>query len=142
MTDNHNWATVRKFGSADLTLHATNRLRFNFDYYRTTNDGPTFTTSSMDFVGSPSYWGSFARANPYSLYAPLSDETNRFTGGVDYTYRTWNFHYAIGYQTFTESMSQTNVSSPELSINPVMSSTQEPFELAFLVAVSQANHPD
>ncbi len=126
LTDNHNWATVRKFGSADLTLHATNRLRFNFDYYRTTNDGPTFTTSSMDFVGSPSYWGSFARANPYSLYAPLSDETNRFTGGVDYTYRTWNFHYAIGYQTFTESISQTNVSSPELSINPVMSSTQEP----------------
>ncbi len=126
LTDNHAWATVRKFGSADLTLHATNRLRFNFDYYRTSNDGPTFTTSSMDFVGSPSYWGSFARANPYYLYAPLSDETNRFTGGVDYSYRSWNFHYAIGYQTFTENISQTNVSSPELSINPVMSSTQEP----------------
>src|SRR5579872_1566991 len=126
LTDNHAWATVRKFGSADLTLHATNRLRFNFDYYRTSNDGPTFTTSSMDFVGSPGYWGSFARANPYYLYAPLSDETNRFTGGVDYSYRSWNFHYAIGYQTFTENISQTNVSSPELSINPVMSSTQEP----------------
>lgn len=126
LTDNHKWATVRKFGSADLTLHATNRLRFNFDYYRTTNDGPTFTTSSMDFVGSPSYWGSFARANPYYLYAPLSDETNRFTGGVDYNYRSWNFHYAIGYQTFTENISQTNVSSPELSINPVVSSTLEP----------------
>lgn len=126
LTDNHAWATVRKFGSADLTLHAANRLRFNFDYYRTSNDGPTFTTSSMDFVGSPSYWGSFARANPYYLYAPLSDETNRFTGGVDYSYRSWNFHYAIGYQTFTENISQTNVSSPELSINPVMSSTQEP----------------
>ncbi len=126
LTDNHAWATVRKFGSADLTLHATNRLRFNFDYYRTSNDGPTFTTSSMDFVGSPGYWGSFARANPYYLYAPLSDETNRFTGGVDYSYRSWNFHYAIGYQTFTENISETNVSSPELSINPVMSSTQEP----------------
>lgn len=126
LTDNHNWATVRKFGSADLTLHATNRLRFNFDYYRTTNDGPTFTTSSMDFVGSPGYWGSFARANPYYLYAPLNDETNRFTGGVDYTYRTWNFHYALGYQTFTENISMTNVSSPELSINPIMSSTLEP----------------
>ena len=44
LTDNHNWATVRKFGSADFTLHATNRLRFNFDYYRTTDDGPTFPT--------------------------------------------------------------------------------------------------
>src|SRR6202140_4850276 len=41
LTDNHKWATVRKFGSADFTLHATNRLRFNFNYYRPTDDGPT-----------------------------------------------------------------------------------------------------
>ena len=34
LTDNHNWATVRKFGSVDFTLHATNRLRFNFNYYQ------------------------------------------------------------------------------------------------------------
>ena len=126
LTDNHNWATVRKFGSADFTLHATNRLRFNFNYYRTTDDGPTFTTRSFAFLNSPSYWGSFARANPYSLYAPLSDETNRFTGGVDYTYNDWSFHYAIGYQTFTENISLSNVTSPELSINPVPSSTLEP----------------
>ncbi|HEY4905726.1 MAG TPA: hypothetical protein VIH89_19760 [Candidatus Sulfotelmatobacter sp.] len=126
LTDNHNWATVRKFGSADLTLHATNRLRFNFDYYRTTDDGPTFTTRSLDFVGSPGSWGGFARANPYSLYAPLSDDTNRFTGGVDYTYNSWSFHYAIGYQTFTENISLNNITSPELSINPITSSTLEP----------------
>ena len=30
LTDNHDWATVRKIGSVDLTLHATNNLRFNF----------------------------------------------------------------------------------------------------------------
>jgi hypothetical protein len=126
LTDNHSWATVRKFGSADFTLHATNRLRFNFNYYRTSDDGPTFTTRSLDFLNSPGYWGSFARANPYSLYAPLSDQTNRFTGGVDYTYNSWSFHYAIGYQTFTENISLNNVSSPELSINPVASSTLEP----------------
>ncbi len=126
LTDNHKWATVRKFGSADFTLHATNRLRFNFDYYRTSDDGPAFTTRSLAFLNSPSYWGSFARANPYSLYAPLSDDTNRFTGGVDYTYNSWSFHYAIGYQTFTENVSLNNVTSPELSINPVASSTLEP----------------
>ena len=34
LTDNHEWETVRKFGSADLTVHASNNLRFNFDYYR------------------------------------------------------------------------------------------------------------
>jgi hypothetical protein len=126
LTDNHNWATVRKFGSADFTLHATNRLRFNFNYYRTTDDGPTYTTRSLDFLDSPSYWGSFARANPYSLYAPLNDQTNRFTGGVDYTYNSWSFHYAVGYQTFNENISLNNVTSPELSINPITSSTLEP----------------
>jgi hypothetical protein len=126
LTDNHNWATVRKFGSVDFTLHATNRLRFNFDYYRTTNNGPTYTTRSLDFFGSPGYWGGFARANPYYLYAPLSDETNRFTGGLDYTYDSWSFHYAAGYQTFTENISLNNVSSPQLSINPIASSTTEP----------------
>ena len=119
LTDNHAWGTVRKFGSADLTLHATNNLRFNFDYYRTSDSGPTFTTESLDFFDSPSYWGTFARANPYYLYAPISDDTNRFTGGIDYTYHAWTFHYNLGYQTFTENVSLNNVSSPELSIDPV-----------------------
>jgi hypothetical protein len=126
LTDNHKWATVRKFGSADFTLHATNRLRFNFDYYHTSDNGPTFTTRSLDFLNSPGFWGSFARANPYSLFAPLNDDTNRFTGGMDYTYNSWNFHYALGYQTFTENISLNNVTSPELSINPIASSTLEP----------------
>jgi len=126
LTDNHAWGTVRKFGSADLTLHATNDLRFNFDYYRTSDSGPTFTTESLDFFDSPGYWGSFARANPYYLYAPIDDNTNRFTGGIDYTHRAWTFHYNIGYQTFTEGVSLNNVGSPELSINPVASSTLEP----------------
>ena len=126
LTNNHDWSTVRKFGSADFTLHATNRLRFNFDYYRTSDSGPTFTTRSLDFLDSPGYWGGFARANPYYLYAPLNDDTNRFTGGMDYTYNSWTFHYAIGYQVFTENISLTNVTSPQLSINPISSSTMEP----------------
>jgi hypothetical protein len=126
LTDNHDWGTVRKFGSADFTLHATNNLRFNFNYYRTTDSGPTFTTESLDFFDSPSYWGTFARANPYYLYAPIDDNTNRFTGGIDYTFHSWSFHYNLGYQTFTQFLSLNNVSSPELSIDPVASSTKEP----------------
>lgn len=126
LTDNHAWGTVRKFGSADLTLHATNNLRFNFDYYRTSDSGPTFTTEALDFFDSPSYWGTFARANPYYLYAPISDDANRFTGGIDYTYRAWTLHYHLGYQTFIENVSLNNVNSPQLSIDPASSSTKEP----------------
>jgi hypothetical protein len=126
LTSNHDWATVRKFGSLDFTLHATNHLRFHFNYYRPSDEGTTFTTRSLDFLGSPSYWGTFARANPYSLFAPLSDSTNRFTGGFDYTLKGWNFHYSLGYQTFTENINLNNVNSPELSINPIVSSTLAP----------------
>jgi hypothetical protein len=126
LTDHHNWDTVRKFGSADLTVHASNNLRFNFDYYHTTDSGPTFTTASPDFLGSPGFWGGFARANPYYLFAPINDETNRFTGGIDYTFRSWNFHYSAGYQSLNSIINVSNVSSPELSIDPAKSSTQEP----------------
>jgi len=126
LTSNHNWATVRKFGSADLTLHATDHLRFNFDYYRTTDTGATFPTASPDFLDSPGYWGSYARANPFPLYAPINDDTNRFTGRVDYTYHTWTFHYTLGYQTFTSNIDASNTSSPELSINPAASSVAAP----------------
>jgi hypothetical protein len=126
LTDNHAFGTVRKFGSADFTLHATNNLRFNFNYYRTSDSGPAFTTESLDFFDSPSYWGSFARANPYYLYAPIDDNTNRFTGGFDYTFHSWAFHYNLGYQVFTQNLTLNNVGSPELSINPVTSSTSEP----------------
>ncbi len=126
LTSNQNWATVRKFGSADLTVYATNNLRFHFDYYRPSDDGTTFTTRSLDFFSSPGFWGGFARANPYYLNAPLSDSTNRITGGFDYSLRDWNFHYSVGYQTFTENINLANVGTPEFSINPILSSTTEP----------------
>jgi len=126
LTDNHNWATVRKFGSADLTIHATNNLRFNLDMFHTTNDGILLTSRSLDFFNSPSYWGSFARANPYNLYAPLHDEANRVAGGLDYTRRSWTFHYKTGYQSFGESMSLNNVSVGEVSIDPITLSKTEP----------------
>ncbi len=126
LTDNHEWETVRKFGSADLTVHASNNLRFNFDYYRTSDTGSTFTTASPDFLGSPGFWGTYARANPFFLFAPITDETNRFTGGADYTFHSWSFHYAGGYQTMNFSTTLNNVSSPQLSIDPAATSKLEP----------------
>ena len=77
LTNNHNWATVRKMGSVNLLVHATNNLRFSFEYYRNTRDGVTETTRSLDYFGSSSTWGSFARANPYLIVAPLSEATDR-----------------------------------------------------------------
>lgn len=126
LTNNHDWSTVRKFGSVDFTLHATNNLRFTFEYYRPSDEGMLLTTRSPDFLGSPGFWGTYARANPFSLFAPITDETNRFTGGVDYTYKSWSFHYALGYQTFTENMSLANVTVPEFSIDPGAPSLLEP----------------
>jgi hypothetical protein len=123
LTDNHDWATVRKIGSVDLTLHATDNLRFNFEYYRTTFSGATYTTFSPYFFGQSDSLGGFARANAYYTYSPTFDNTNRFTGGFDYTYRHFNFHYNVGYQTFTENMTFNNVTSPQRAIDTTTKST-------------------
>lgn len=126
LTDHHDWTTVRKMGSATMTIHATNRLRFNLDFYRTTTDGSLLTTRSPDFFGAPSFWAAYSRANPYPLVAPLRDDTNRFAGGVDYTWRNWDFHYKAGFQTFNESISMEPVINGEVSINPSTLSASEP----------------
>ena len=125
LTDNHDWATVRKVGSADLTFHATNNLRFNFDVYRTGTDGTLLTTRSLYFFNPPSYWDFFARANPYLLNAPLHDETQRVAGGVDYSWRDWDFHYKAGVQSFNESVFFSPLGPGEVSINPATPSPSE-----------------
>ena len=107
----------RKLGSINLLVHATNNLRFNFEYYRNTRDGTTFTTRPIDFFGSPSAFGSFARANPYYMIAPIDEAANRVTGGVDYTVRNWNLHYKLGYQRFTDSVNVQNLITGQRSIN-------------------------
>jgi hypothetical protein len=117
LTSNHNWATVRKLGSVNLLVHATNNLKFNFEYYRNTRDGSTFTTRSLDYFGSSSTWGSFARANPYYVFAPINEVSNRVTGGIDYTVKNWTVHYRLGYQTFEDAVDGQNLTSPLLSIN-------------------------
>jgi hypothetical protein len=117
LTSNHDWATVRKLGSINLLIHATNSLRFTFEYYRNTRDGVSFTTRNLDYFGSSGTWGGFARADPYYLVAPLSETSNRVTGGLDYTRGGWNLHYRVGYQRFEDAVNGSNVSSPERSIN-------------------------
>jgi hypothetical protein len=117
LTDNLDYATVRKIGTVDFTIHATNNLRFHFQYYRTTYDGTTFTTFSPDFLDSPGSWGTYARGTPYPLYSPIYNTANRFTGGLDYTFHSWTFHYDVGYQTYNETMNFSNTASPELSID-------------------------
>ncbi len=117
LTSNHDWATVRKLGSVNLLVHATKNLRFSFEYYRNTRDGVNLTTRSLDYFGASSTWGSFARANPYYLIAPIDETSNRITGGIDYTLHAWTFHYRLGYQRFEDSVNGQNASSPERSIN-------------------------
>lgn len=117
ITSNHDWATVRKLGSANLSVTATPNLRFTLEYFRNSRDGTTFTTRPMDYFGSSSAWGAFARANPYYLMAPLNEMANRIAGGVDYTRRNWNFHYRIGYQVFDDSVNGRNLGPGQRSIN-------------------------
>jgi hypothetical protein len=117
LTSNHDWATVRKLGSVNLLVHASKELQFSFEYYRNTRDGMTFTTRSLDYFGSSSTWGGFARANPYYVEAPLNEASNRVTGGVDYTRREWSLHYRLGYQSFDQAVKGTNVTTPQRSIN-------------------------
>src|SRR5437667_2868098 len=114
---NHDWATVRKFGSANFTLHATENLRFTFEYNRTAREGMTFVTRALDYFGSPAEWGAFARANQYYLQAPVNETANRFAGGLSYTWRDWNVFYRTGYQTFEQNLTIDNVVSPERSID-------------------------
>jgi hypothetical protein len=118
LTTNHNWATVRRFGSAQLTVHASNNLRFNFEYNRASRDGVNFTTRELEYFGAPeSTWGGYLRANPYYVEAPLNELSTRVTGGVSYNIRDWNFHYRLGYQTFEQNLNWNNIQSPQRSIN-------------------------
>ena len=117
LTSNHDWATVRKLGSLNLLVHASNNLKFNFEYYRNSRDGVSYTTRSPEYFGAPAAWGSFARANPYYVVAPLNEMSNRVTGGVDYTKNGWTLHYKLGYQVFDSAINGSNVSSPQRSIN-------------------------
>jgi hypothetical protein len=116
LTINHDWAVVRKFGSANLSVNATENLRFNFEFHRNTREGATFTTRTLDYFGFPSAWANFLRANPYYLQAPVNEVMNRFSGGLSYAVRDWNFFYRTGYQTYEENLTMNNVQAGQRSI--------------------------
>jgi hypothetical protein len=117
LTGNHDWATVRKLGSVNFLVHATDNLRFSFEYNRNTRNGVSGTTRSLDYFGAPSTWAAFARANPYYVVSPLEESTDRITAGLDYTLRDWSLHYKAGYQTFDQALTGSNPKSPERSLN-------------------------
>jgi hypothetical protein len=117
VTDRHGWETSRQTGNVALKLDATARLHFLFSFDRVARDGALETTRSVDFVGSPSTWGAFARANPYPVVGPLDDTSNRIAGGGSYAGDRWSLHYRAGYQTIDESQTLDVAASPERSIN-------------------------
>ncbi len=116
LTSWHDWATVRRFGSANLTVHATNNLRFLFEYNRASRDGVNFTTRELEYFGEPSYWGSYMRSNVYRVGMPLNEVANRLTGGLSYTIKDWSLHYRIGYQDMQQNLNWQNLESPEHSL--------------------------
>ena len=116
LTINHDWATVRKFGSANLTINATDHMRFTLEFNRNSREGTSFVTRALDYFNAPSAWGGFARANPYYLAAPMNEVASRVAGGLSYNWRNWNFFYRVGYQTFEQNMTLDNVVSPQRSI--------------------------
>ena len=129
---NHNWATVRKMGSLHFLAHATNNLKFSFEFSRNTRNGTEDTTRVMDYFGAPSSFASFSRANPYYLVGLVNEDSSRVAGGVDYTRGSWSMHYSVGLQHFTDSFSGTNPYSPEQSIN-----TSDPVTANELLTASQ-----
>ena len=118
LTSNHDWSTVRRFATVNLGVNATKKLRFNFEYYRNSRDGVNFTTRTIYFTNAPSFpfFLPVGVNHSYPVVALLNDVANRFTGGVSYNWRDWNFHYRLGYQTFQQLISVDNANSPKLSI--------------------------
>ncbi len=104
LTANQSWSTVRKIGSVNLLVHATEHLRLSFEYGRNTRNGNTFTSRPIYFFGASDTWGAFARANPYYMIAPLNEETNRLAAGFDYTRGQWTVHYRTGFQSFQDAV--------------------------------------
>lgn len=117
LTSNHAWDTQRRLGSADLLLNASSHLRIAFEAYHSSRIGTNVTTRVVDYFAAPDAWGFFARANPYTILAPLDETATRYMGGFDYTRSGWNAHYRAGYQTFDDAVTANNATSPEVSIN-------------------------
>jgi len=117
VTDHHSWATDRTLGNISATITPTDRLQLLFTYDRVSRDGGIGSTRTVDFVGSPSSWGSYARANPYPVTGAVDDSSDRFIGGVSYGRDLWTVHYRAGYQSADESIGLDPIAGTTRSIN-------------------------
>ena len=117
VTDFHAWATSRYTTNVGFVYDASTHLHLLFNYSRVSRSGAQTSTQSIDFVGAPSTWGGFARANPYATTAPVDDASNRATGGVSYSAKNWTLTYQAGYQRFNQEQVFSPVATPERSIN-------------------------
>jgi opacity protein-like surface antigen len=131
VTDFHSWDTSRQIGNAALTLTATNRLHLLFSYDRVARDGVLQPTRAIDFIGSPSTWGAFARANPYLMRSPVDDSSHRIGGGASFAGDRWSVHYKAGYQTQEVTQTLDPAASPERSINVGDAATANELLVAF-----------
>jgi hypothetical protein len=117
LTNNHSWDTTRNLGNVSFLLHPSSTIHVGFELSHADQSGTTVTTRTPDFFGSPASWGSFARANPFSILAPLQEATNRYTGNLDITRAGWTLHYRAGYQAYFDSVTANAAATPERSIN-------------------------
>jgi hypothetical protein len=117
LTNNHSWDTTRNLGNVSFLLHPSSTVHVGFELSHADQSGTTVTTRAPDFFGSPAAWGSFARANPFSILAPMQESTNRYTGNLDVTRAGWTLHYRAGYQEYFDSVTANAAATPERSIN-------------------------
>lgn len=117
LTSNHDWATVRRIGSLNLLIHATDHLRFTLEYSHNARHGVNDTTRTMAYFGAPPEFNSYVRDNPYYLIGLLNETSNRATIGVDYTLKAFTFHYKAGMERMVDSFDGVNPYTGETSID-------------------------
>lgn len=117
VTDRHSWSTSRQLGNVSAAITATPQLQILLGYDRVSRNGAIGSTRSVDFIGSSTAWGGFARANPYPVSGPVNDVSNRVTGGLSYSWKRATIHYRVGYQTSDQTLSLDPLAAPERSIN-------------------------
>jgi opacity protein-like surface antigen len=117
VTDFHAWSTSRNMGNVAFAYDVDDHFHVVFNYSRISRSGDLISTRSLDFIGAPAIWGTFARANPYQVTTPVDDSANRIAGGISYSARNWTLNYQTGYQKYDESQALAPLASPERSIN-------------------------
>lgn len=137
LTSNHDWATVRRIGNVNLLIHASDNLRFTFEYSHNARHGVNDTTRTMAYFGAPPEFDSYVRDNPYYLVGLLNETSNRAVIGVDYTLSAFTFHYKTGFERLVDSFDGANPYAGEVSID-----TSDPLALASQQTLTSATWAD